>query len=253
MGVPDWADDPPTPEGARSGSAGRGIPDPDSVVVPDTIDELEPDIRAYYRELARKRHVGLARRVFLTRRWYRFGMSGPVLVAVLCVVALFGSLASIFVPRSAQRPGSAPLAAPSIAPARSGGLVPDVTLTLYGKSLQVRERRPDVIALVPAKCQQCSGALDGIYAQAKTEGLRFDIVGAPEREQELRSIDRATGNGGADVLLDEGDQLAEAYGAGVLTVLVVAPDGIVAEILRDPARDASIGATLQRLYSATTA
>jgi hypothetical protein len=254
VGAPDWPEDgPPTPEGARSGRPGPPLPDPDSVVVPDTIDELEQDIRAYHRELARRRSAGLVRHVFLTRRWVRFGLSGPVLVAVLCVVALFGSLASVFVPRSGLRPVSAPLAQPSIDPARSGGLLPDVTVTLYGDPVPIRERRPNVIALVPPQCQRCSGVLDGIYAQAKTEGLRFDIVGAPDREQELRSIDRATGNGGAVILLDEGDQLAEAYGAGVLTVLVVAPDGIVAEVLRDPQREASIGPTLERLYGASTA
>ena len=106
--------------------------------------------------------------------------------------------------------------------------------------------------LVPAQCQQCSGILDGLFAQAKAEGLRFDLVGAPERLDELRSLDRATGNGGSNVLLDDGDELAAAYGEGVLTVLVVAPDGIVAEVLRDPDRDASIQPTLSRLYHRTT-
>jgi hypothetical protein len=264
VGVPDRPDGPEDqgparPEGARRpGAAGPGLPplpDPDDVVVPDTIAELEAEIRAYHRELRAGRRGGGASRLRWrspTRRWLRAGLSGPALVAALLVVALVGSMASVLVPRVPQRPTTQPLAAPSIPAARPGGLLPPVTVTRYDDEIPIRDRRPSVIVLVPPQCQQCSGILDGLFAQAKAEGLRFDLVGAPERVDELRSLDRATGNGGSDVLLDDGDELAAAYGEGVLTVLVVAPDGIVAEVLRDPARDASIQPTLARLYHRTT-
>ena len=254
VGVPDWPDDaPPGPEGGSGEGAGARsspaeIPDPDSVVIPDDLTELEPDIRAYYRELARQRNQAFVHRIFMTRRWERFGLSGPMVVAVLCIVALFGSLASVLVPRVGQRPGSEPLAAPSVPVGRESGLVPAVNVSVYGDVQPIRARRPDVIALVPAPREDCARILSGLYSQAKTEGLRFDIVGAPDRESFLREIDRRTGNGGADVMLDPDDTLATTYGPGVLTILVVAPDGTVAQILRNPQAGEGIEGTLQRLY-----
>jgi hypothetical protein len=254
VGVPNWPDEgPPTPEGPWQRSSSSGLPDPDRIVIPDDIRELEPDIRLYYREVSHRRYKELLRRVFLTRRWERFGLSGPVVVCVLCIVALFGSLASVLVPRSTERPERTPLAAPSIPVAAPGGLLPDVKVSLYGDVQDIRERRPNVIALVPEECPNCADILDLIYGQAKTEGLRFDIIGAPDRERQLRAIDRATGNGAADVLLDEDDALAKAYGPGVLTILVVAPDGIVVQILRDPKPGDGIEESLRRLYRSTTA
>jgi hypothetical protein len=131
---------------------------------------------------------------------------------------------------------------------KESGLLPAVNVAVYGDVQPIRARRPDVIALVPAPCQDCARILSGLYSQAKTEGLRFDIVGAADRETLLRDIDRHTGNGGADVLLDPDDTLAATYGPGVLTILVVAPDGSVAQILRDPQAGEGIEATLQHLY-----
>jgi hypothetical protein len=252
VGVPNWPDEgPPTPEGPWQRSSSSGLPDPDRIVIPDDIRELEPDIRLYYRELAHRQHVAALRRIFFTRRWERFGLSGPVVVCVLCIVALFGSLASVLVPRSTGRPEKTPMAAPSIPVAARGGLLPDTKVSLYGDVQEIRDRRPNVIALVPADCQDCADILDIVYAQAKTEGLRFDIIGAPEREQELRAVDRATGNGAADVLLDDGDLLAKAYGPEVLTILVVAPDGVVVDILREPKQGDGIEEPLRRLYHST--
>ncbi len=250
MGGPGLPDEGlPPPDGWRQRTPANSLPDPDTVVIPDDIAELEPDLRSYYRELARRQHSASMRRVFLTRRWERFGISGPIVVAILCVVALFGSLASIVVPRAPYRPVAEPLADTSRPVGDVGGLLPEATLTLFDDPVEVRNRRPAVLALVPSDCSDCGDQLDDIYAEAKQDRLGFDIIGAPEAEDLLREIDRDTGNGAADVLLDPDGVLARTYNADVLTVLAVAPDGTVAEILRDPGPSDRLGRTLERMLT----
>ncbi len=239
----------PPPDGWRQRTPANGLPDPDSVVIPDDIAELEPDVRTYYRELVRRQHSDAMRRVFLTRRWERFGLSGPIVVAILCVVALFGSLASIVVPRAPYRPVAEPLAENGTRVGEVGGLLPEATLSLLGEPVEVRNRRPAVLALVPPGCSDCGNRLDTVYAEAKQERLGFDIIGAPADEDLLRQVDRDTGNGGADVLLDPQGVLANTYDADELTVLAVAPDGTIAEIIHDPGPSDRLGRTFDRMLT----
>ncbi len=79
------------------------------LVVPNDARELDADLRALRRERRAEYRRVLLRRVFLGRRWQRYGVSGPIVIGVLLVVAGFASLMLLFQPRRAQ-PAAAPLA-----------------------------------------------------------------------------------------------------------------------------------------------
>src|SRR5215475_11183886 len=103
---------------------------PVNVVVPDDASELDPDVRAYYRERRVARARGLISKSFLTRRWGRFGLSGSILMAVLLLVGLVASMLAILEPhqvRGTQQ--SLPLAQQTSPPAGEiGGLLPATEL-----------------------------------------------------------------------------------------------------------------------------
>lgn len=53
------------------------------------------------------------RRLLLTRRWYRYGLSGPLVVVVLVMVAGVASLAVFLAPRLPPGPPARALASPA--------------------------------------------------------------------------------------------------------------------------------------------
>lgn len=100
-------------------------PLPWGVVIPDDISALDAEVHAYQRE---------ARRRARWTRWMRrpdggrprgFGLSGPLVVAVLAVVALLGSLVALLSPRQSAGPAQRPLARQArVTPERSAGCWP---------------------------------------------------------------------------------------------------------------------------------
>jgi len=78
-----------------------------ALVVPDDARELAAEAEALRRErraAARRDRLG---RLLLTRRWQRFGVSGPLVALTLVIVAAFGSLLVIFLPSRPDQPGPA--------------------------------------------------------------------------------------------------------------------------------------------------
>jgi hypothetical protein len=215
----------------RDGEGGPVDDDPFSVhdfVVPDDARELQGDLRALRRERrasARRHRFG---RLLLTRRWQRYGVSGPIVVGVLVLVAAFASLMVLFQPRRpASRP--VPLAVGVRGVGQEGGLLPDVRLTRAdGTTVPARELRPAVFAVVPSVCH-CEGTLHRYGEVVQRHHLAFLDVGTtlPPLPPELadRWAVRASEGSGA---------LLRAYHVTAAPVLLlVRADGVVNRVLLD--------------------
>lgn len=231
-----------------SGPPGR-LPDPDHVIIPDDISELDPEIRAYHREIAHRRRVGRLRRLPIIGRLPQTGLSLPVFAMTLLLVALMTGLSALITPPAPDHPRPQPLASTPIQPGAVGGLLPDVSVRLYGDEVPLRTRRPAVIALPRPDCT-CAAALDALYRKAKSHRMLFDLVGAPDQVTDLHALDRRIGNGGAVVFVDPEGTLSDTYGAGELTVLVVGADGVVLAILNDPQPATPVESLLERAVGA---
>jgi hypothetical protein len=148
----------------------------DDIVIPDDLRELDAEVRALHRERrARARTAGL-RRLLLTGRWGRYGISGPIVVGVLLVVAGMASLMLMFpARRTVARP--APLATGVRPAGQEGGLVPDVMIHRADSNvLPLRDYRPAVVALLPASCG-CDSLLSTFGVAAFRRHLAFVLVG----------------------------------------------------------------------------
>ena len=150
--------------------AGHGKPDPEghhddldqadleglSLLVPDDARSLDADRLAYLEELREQARHGWRRMVF-TRRWVRFGLSGPLVTLVLVGVTIVGSLMVVFAPKPQPVPGPAPLAvgAPGQV-GEVGGLLPAESVMANGLEVALRSVRPAVFVLVPRDCPECN-------------------------------------------------------------------------------------------------
>jgi hypothetical protein len=207
---------------------------PVNIVIPDDASELDPDLRAYYRERRLAGARALASKIFLTRRWRRFGLSGPILVAVLLLVGLLASMLAILGPNQIHRaPRTMPLAqqtSPSVG--ELGGLLPATELLVGGLQRNSRELRPAVLALIPPSCQ-CVPLLDDLFRQVKEYGLPMYLVGSEAMRTEIARTARDVGNGTAAPVVDPSDALTTTYAARGVTVLLVHADGIVGAVFRE--------------------
>jgi hypothetical protein len=197
--------------------------------IPDDIRELDHDVRLYRRQQQWARRRSVVSRMLFIHRWRRYGLSVPLVIAVLLVVTLVGSMLTFLGPHPSPRPGRLPLAQVSAAAGTPGGLLPDVSVNAHGMRVSARELRPAVLALVPLECG-CMQTLDELSRQAQEYQLSFYLVGDPTQEQGLRRATAHIGNGTAFVAVDGGHALAEAYRAAGLTVILLHADGVVDEV-----------------------
>jgi hypothetical protein len=216
----------------------------DDIVVPDDARALEADLRALQRERrAQTRQARLGRLLF-TRRWQRYGLSGPIVVAVLVLVTSFASLMLLFQPRRpAARP--LPLATGVRGTGQEGGLVPDLTLHRSdGETATIRDYRPAVLAVVPRSCG-CDSLLAVFGLAALRHQLAFVLVGSdlPGTPADLadRSVLRASEPTG---------QLARAYRvARQPAILLVRGDGVVNRMLSSEASPGALDGELAVLVA----
>jgi hypothetical protein len=211
---------------------------PVDVTIPDDASELDEDVHTYLRE----RRGGLLRRrlgrLLFTRRWNAYGLSGPLVVAILLVVALVGALASLLPPRDPPRSTPTPLSTrATAAPGRPGALLPVGRIRIAGVSLVLRDLRPAVLALVTPACG-CEKELDELFNQATQYRLDLLLVhGRPGGQAlaaaaELRLLAARVGNGSAQIGEDTDGALTRVYGPRELTAVLVRTDGVVTAVHR---------------------
>ena len=211
------------PVDGESFSAHGGPFSADDIVIPDDLRELDAEVRALRRERrVQARKAGL-RRLFLTRRWRQYGISGPIVIGVLLVVAGMASLMLMF---PARRPVAkpVPLATGVRESGQEGGLVPDVAIhRADGTAGSLRDVRPAVVVLLPAACD-CDRLLHTYGAAAFRHHLTFVLVGG---ELPAGLTDRE-----AVRAADPTGRLARVYGVGRDPVLLlVRGDGVVNRML----------------------
>jgi len=223
----------------------------DGVVVPDDARDLELDVRAWQREQAAAARRGRLDRLVRTRRWRRYGLSGPLVAGVLAIVAVFGSLLALLVPSGARdRASRQPLDPAPLAPAgRVGGLLLDRPLLVDGVERSVRELRPAVLALVPIPCR-CGALVDELSGQAAEFGLRLVVVAPGRQDDELAGLVAAARHGPALPAYDADGRLARDYGALGPTLVLVRDDGRVTGVARQARPGLRLEPRLRQLVTA---
>ncbi len=210
------------------------VPLPAGLVVPDDLSALDEEVRAYRRERARDRRNQLLSRLFLTRRWYRYGLSGPIVVAVLLVVGFGGALLSFLAPSPGQRlrsPALPPLAASPGPVGTSGGLLPEARLSGEEGTVAARSIRPAAIVLLPPRCG-CAKLVHEVAVQADAAGagLQTAAVVAPD-DPVLTELANNPGAGGGRIrpLADVDGALSRQFAPVTLPLLLaVRVDGRLA-------------------------
>lgn len=222
--------------GGPGGFAGR---DDDSdaaapldVRAPDDLAELDEEVRAYRRELARRRRRAWWRSRVLTRRWRQYGLSGPLVGGILVVVALVGSLMALLAPRFTASPPPRPLARPSADVGEAGGLLPDVSLSVRGSARAARDLRPAVLAVVPESCR-CEPAVVELIGQAQEYRLPIYLLGPPSAGTRLGDLSRRITGGTASVTIDADGGLLPVLRPTGLTAVLVHGDGVLEPVQRD--------------------
>jgi hypothetical protein len=205
------------------------------VEIPDDASELDEDVRSYQREQRADRLRLRALRVLFTRRWNAYGLSGPLVVAILLVVALVGALASLLTPRESIAPSPVPLSTQATsAPGRPGGLLPTGRIRIAGVSLELSGLRPAVLALFTPACG-CEKELDELFTRATQYRLDLLLVHAGVDggdAKQFRALAGRVGNGSAQPADDVDQVLRRTYQPRQLTVLLVRSDGVVTAVHR---------------------
>lgn len=239
----DVVPDEPRPDGS-------GLP---GVQVPDDARALFRDVEALERERRAARRRGRLGRLLGAGRPAR-PVSGRLVVAVLAVVALFATLPVLLQPRFSERAPPRPLASPSASPGTVGGLLPDAALlTPAGATTTRALARPGALVLAPVPCEAaCRQVLSDVVGQLlqATRDVRLLTPGPADPGGRLATELRG---GPARGLITSGVDvqgvLAPAYGAVGLTVLTVAADGVVLDVVRDVAVGRRLDAEVGRLLS----
>jgi hypothetical protein len=208
-------------------------PLPWDVVIPDDIRELDAEVHAFHREVRRERRRAWWMRHLFTRRWNRYGLSGPIVVLILAAVALVGSLMALLSPRPSPPPAQRPLARDAAAtPGAIGGLLPATEVLVRGIRREVRELRPAVLALLPRSCE-CDRTVESLFRQSREYQVEFYLVGPEAYAAELRRLAARTGNGSAAVVVDASERLAAAYQPAGVTAVLVDGAGVVTAVERN--------------------
>ncbi len=205
-------------------------------VVPDDISELDSEIEQLRRELDVPGRPHL-QRIFRTRRWQQYGLSGPLVLVVLLVVLFFASLVFLLVPVPPRAAESRPLAHPTASPGTVGALLPDLALPVgTSGAVRLRNLRPAVVVLVPTGCH-CQKLVDDVIASTSAARLQVLFVGTngDPRLPSTAPVQRVR------AATDAEDRLSLIYAAASgPTAVFVRADGTVTRILHDVTPGADI-------------
>jgi len=238
-----WPDDEGAPAGHRDGDptplpALPPLPPlPPGLVVPDDPRDLEADAEALRAERSTPSSPPAWQRVLMTRRWRRSGLSGPVVVLALFVVAAFASLVVAVLPSVPRPVPAAPLASPLTPPGRAGGLLPDLQLPGVGGDQPLRSIRPGVVLLVPDGCE-CRQVVADLVVATRDARLQVLVVGRTTHPVLPETAPRTR----VGATMDDGRLSAALSPApgDAPTAVLVRPDGVIARVavnLRDVQAD----------------
>lgn len=223
---------------------------PARLTVPDDARDLQRDVRALARERRVQRRRARLRGLLLTRRWDRFGLSGPLVVAVLLVVAAYAALPVLLRPATDSRRQAEPLASPTVAPGTVGGLLPDGPLETPGGRTTTRAlARPVALLLVPTPCSCEPVLVDAVPALlpfVRSVRIVTSRVADPEG-REAESLRTGQGRGQVDAGSDVDDVLTAAYAPVGVTLVLVRGDGVVVGVVRDLQEGQGLGLVLREL------
>lgn len=230
---------------------------PTNLRVPDDASALERDRQAWLAEVRAARRRARARRLIFTRRWERFGLSGPIVTLCLLATALVGAVAVVFIPGTPTQSTPAELALvgampvpatidpspPVVEPSgpRLRHVLPDVVLQTRRAEVVATALRPSVIAVLPAECN-CATVLAQLVAETRAFSLQAWIIGVGSKQDQrarLEALDAAIGPGEASWAADAAGELSRAVAAHGLTLVLVRDDGLVTAIRRDVPIDPS--------------
>jgi hypothetical protein len=229
-----------------------GLP-PVNIVIPDDARELDRDVLAYRREVrAQRRRQRFMR---LLRPFNRSGLGGPTaivpLIALCLALALVGgALLSVvtMTPASAPTVTTTPTSAQAAQPSGLTSL-PAGNVRIDGRTEPARSIAGAVVALVPADCN-CEQQWNRLEGQAVAAGIPVYFVGLGATRQQVAAEGILYIYGGAQVVDDADDVLANAYRPNGLTVLLVDDDG-KAEVRRDLGSTFQLEPALSGLKSAS--
>jgi hypothetical protein len=237
-------DEDPWPDGDGS-PLGRDPFSLDDLVVPDDARELDAEARALRREWrARQRRTWLGR-LFLTRRWRRYGLSGPIVIVVLMIVASTASLMLLFQPRrNAARP--VPIATGVRDTGMRGDLMPDLLLRRSDSArVRLRNFRPALVAVMPEACD-CESLLQTYGIAVQRSGLRLVLVGrqVPDLPPSLAGTFTVRAR-------DSSGRLVDIYrpANGEPAMVFVRGDGVVSNVLTAPPSESVLDSELAVLVA----
>lgn len=231
--------------------------------VPDDARELDRDAEAWRREERWRRRRDRLQRltlwsVPLPRRWHgkrgasgKRGVAVPVIALIVVAVGLFSATATLVTTRAApptRPPVPLKLAAPSAAVGKTGGLLPDATLTSDTGATSARDLRPGVIGVVPTGCD-CGPAVDALARHAAVSALPLYLIGSPAQRGDLDKL-LAVSPPNVHALIDANGAFTAAYTPVGLTVVPVHADGVTAAAVRDFTPQTSLGPVLASLKEA---
>lgn len=199
-------------------------------VVPDDLSSLAADIAAYHREVRAERRRQRLRHLLGHRRTLPL----VIMALALVVAAIVGSLLTFMTRGAVDHPLPAAALAidPSAAPGQVGGLLPTANLAPAGTtgvsvvSPQASALRPAVLALVEPDCN-CTQTLDRLGGAAWGVDLPLDLVVSAPNDSFAPAYEQDGHGGPVNVFFDRVGSLASAIGAHGVTVVVVAPNGVI--------------------------
>lgn len=231
------------------------------VVVPDDPRDLDADRWRLYEELSaagKIRHSpDSARATDHPSRWREglpwYGGHGsrllPLMFIILAVAAMVASMALVFVKRTDAPLPTAALAVGTAPPGQVGGLLPAELVEVNGSPRTLRDIRPAVLFVLPSgSCTTCDLTAASLASQAATAGMRLLVTGTPIQAETLAEVARASG---APTMTISQTGL-EPFGLTGPSVIIVAPDGTVAEVVTDVDVNTDISESAQQVATPAT-
>lgn len=209
-----------------------GLPKVD-VVIPDDARELDRDVIAYRRELRQSRRRRRLRR--LARPFTRYGIAAPFIASAVLIALISGVLMTVVSPRQGPPVVQVPPTSPQRPqPGQLGGALPTGTVIAGARRIAIARffAAAGVIMLVPRACA-CDAAVRSLARQAGLQRLKIWLIADGRTGKDAEDVRRLAAGGLAISAEDPGRVLSTTYRALGLTAVLLRPDRVVHEVIRD--------------------